>query len=218
MGGSAARPPAQTGVPGSLGVRRPRAGAGGRPGSSARAAAEPTLRVQCSPDPPSAPRAARAQSKTAGAATLAPPRRHQCSHWSGGPAAGADWTSVGRRQLSIGSSGCQSPPTTAPRGVAAALAPAGTAAAVAGPADRPLPPAAPSRPPSRTSLYRPARAGRGQARRPIPRLGPGHLHHHPQFAGILSGCCWLGTTRRARALTSIVLPTICEGAFCRPPI
>lgn len=139
VGGAAARPQPQTGVRRSLGARRPREGADDRPGASDRAGAGRTLSAQRNPGQPSAPCAARAQSRPAGAETLAPPRRRHCSHWSGGPATGADWTSAKGRRLAIGRWGCPSLPITAPRGAAEAGAPAGTYAAVARAAGRPLP-------------------------------------------------------------------------------
>lgn len=187
MGGAAERPPPQTGVRRSLGARRPRAGAGDRPGASDRAGAGRTLSAPRNPGQPSAPCAARAQSRPAGAATLAPPRRRHCSHWSGGPATGADWTSAGRRRLAIGHWGCPSLPITAPRGATESRAPAGTYAAVARAAGRPLPAAF-------EDVPRPcgSHGKRGRPGAPFPDLGRSALSPPPSSrVSSSSAGCWL---------------------------
>lgn len=205
VGGAAARPPPQTGVPGSLGERRPRSGASDCPGASARTGAGLTPRGQRSPWQPSAPLAARAQRGPAGAATLAPPRRRQCFHWAGGQAASTDWTGVGRHRLAIGRSGCPSLPTTAPRGVAEARAPAGTSAAEA---RARAAPSGGSPPPGclggRPRTVRPER-GREQAGRPIAGLGPGRSITTPSSqVSCSSACCWPGAGRHALPSASVV--------------
>lgn len=187
VGGAAARPPPQTGVRLSLGARRPRADAGDRPGASDRAGAGRTLSAPRNRGQPSAPYSAGAQSRPASAATLAPPRRRHCSHWSGGPATGADWMSAGRRRLAIGRWGCPSLPTTAPRGAAEARAPAGTYAAVARAAGRPLPA-------SFEDVPGPCgpRGERGRPGAPSPDLGRSALSSPPvSRVSSSSACCWL---------------------------
>lgn len=152
-------------------------------------------------------RAARAQSRPAGAAT-APSPRPPLFPLVRRPAAGADWTSPLRRRRPPATGGvrlCRSRPLVEPT---EARAPAETYAAVAQAAGRPLPAAF-------EDVPRPMRLAReaGRAWRPIPGLGPVGSLATPKFPGILLQRLLLAPWRH-----QLYFSQSARGAFCCPPV